>query len=151
MWLSLMVALAAVAVYAARTRRAAIVWLAAGGVCAFAVLGAASIGLLFVPGGLILLTAALTAAPWAKRWGHLWNAVWLVWGGSAVSAVSMLIAWWNSYRFVAPDYHVEAAEVPPPIVVLGAEVFVAASALLLIRLLLCFRADRYAATRLKHS
>jgi hypothetical protein len=136
MWLSLMLILAAVAVHAARTRRAAIVWLAAGGVCGFAVFGAASIGLLFAPGGLILLGAGFTTVPTTDARTNLWNAVWLLWGGSGTSAVAVLIAWWNRYRFVAPEYHVTAAEVPPPIVVLGVEVFLATSALLFIRLLL---------------
>lgn len=131
LWLGLMLALTATAVYGAQATKAAIVWVTTGGVFGFVAIASGSIGMFFAPAGLLLFAAGI-AASIAERagWRTLWMPVCLVAGASAMAAVTLLISSLQGSVITAPGFSQQAKVVPPAGVMWGSAVFVALLVLL---------------------
>ena len=119
-------ALGAISVLAVRTRSIGFVWSVVGGVWAFVVLGAWSLGLFFGWEALALLVAAvLHLVAIEAGWRAVRALLWFVLGGSALCVLFLAL---DAVQSMAPGVRVTHA----PAVVFGAWIGAAALALILV-------------------
>jgi hypothetical protein len=125
-WVIVPLALGAISVLAVRSRSIGFVWSVVGGVWAFVVLGAWSLGLFFGWEALALLLAAvLHLVAIEAGWKAVRALLWFVLGGSALC---VLILARDAVQSMAPGVRVTHA----PAVVFGAWIGTAAVALILV-------------------
>lgn len=131
LWLGVMLALPAAAVYAAKSRTAAVIWSAAGGVSGFVVIASGSIGVFFAPAALLLFAAGVAASvDQGTGWKTLWILVYLFAGATAMATPTLAVAMWQSSVLSAPGFSQQTKVVPPAAVFWGSAAFVVLAVLL---------------------